>query len=181
MILIPSHIRKIMPAATNECIGRYLSHLNYWMPKYGITTPQRVAHFLAQLAQESGQLIYVKEIASGEKYDTGKLAQILGNTPEKDGDGQRYKGRGLIQVTGKSNYQSLAKDWNMPEILEHPELLETPELAVRSACWFWWKKGLNRMVDSGTGVVGITAKVNGGKNGLKERMTYYVRAKKVIN
>ena len=181
MLITSSQIKSIYPKATDSNISRYLPFLNKWMAHYGITTPERIRHFLAQVGHESCQLLYVRELASGAEYDTGKLAVMLGNTPEKDGDGQFWKGRGLIQITGKDNYQRLAKDWDMPEILQHPELLETPELAVRSACWFWWRKGLNRMVDSGIGVVGITSKVNGGSNGLKERMAYYVKAKKVIN
>ena len=168
-----------MPGAASGNITKYLPWLNYWMPNYGITTLERVRHFLAQIAVESGQLKYNEEIASGEAYDTGHLAEILGNTPEKDGDGQRNKGRGLIQITGASNLKALSKDWGI-DVFSDPDLLETPENSVRSACWFWWKKGLNRLADSGAAVKVVTKKVNGGQNGLEQREKFYQKAKTTI-
>lgn len=179
MELTKEQIKKIMPNATSSNIVKYLPYLNKWMSHYGITTTERVCHFLAQIAHESGNLYYSKELASGEAYDTGRLSKALGNTPEKDGDGQKYKGRGLIQITGTFNYKAIAKDWGEP-IFEHPELLETPSNAVRSACWFWWNSGLNKKVDGGATVEQITKVINGGKNGLSEREEFYKQAKKII-
>ncbi len=179
MILSVDTIKFVMPQASTSKVETYLPWLNEWMPKYGITTPERVRHFLAQVAHESGQLNYHKELASGEAYDTGRLAARLGNTPEKDGDGQKYKGRGLIQVTGTNNYRALSKDWGV-DALSNPELLEEPDNAVRSACWFWWRAGLNKLVDKGADVKAVTKKVNGGYNGLQERIDFYNRARKVI-
>lgn len=170
-------LKAIMPDASEKNIRLYLPHLEKWMPHYGIVTIERQAHFLSQVAHESCQLLYNKEIASGAAYDTGRLAAALGNTPEKDGDGQKYKGRGLIQITGKFNYGKLSKDWGI-DAVSNPDILLTPENSVRSACWFWWKNGLNKLVDSGATVEQITRKVNGGKNGLQERIKFYERAVK---
>jgi len=179
MKLLSTQLAHIMPYATRANIAKYLPWLNIWMPKYGITTTARIRHFLAQVAQESGSFRYSKEIASGAAYDTGHLAKILGNTPEADGDGQRYKGRGLIQITGRYNYAALGKDWGV-NALEMPEMLESAEGAVRSACWFWWKNGLNHLADSGATVKAITKVVNGGQNGLVEREEFYRRACEAI-
>lgn len=179
MKLLSTQIKHIMPAATRGNIDKYLPWLNEWMPKYGITTTPRIRHFLAQIAQESGQLRYNEEIASGAAYDTGKLAIRLGNTPEKDRDGQKYKGRGLIQITGHNNYAALGKDWGI-DATGDPSILEFTEYAARSACWFWWKKGLNKLVDTGATVRQITKKVNGGRNGLVEREEFYRRACEAI-
>lgn len=179
MTLTEQQLKVVMPQAKMSSIRKYLPWLNEWMPKYGITTLERVRHFLSQVAHESAQFLYCEEIASGKAYDTGRLAARLGNTPEQDGDGQKYKGRGLIQITGASNYKSITKDWGV-DVFNDPELLETPENAVRSACWFWWKNGLNKRADGGIGVKGITVIVNGGTNGLKERIEFYNRAKAAI-
>ena len=172
-------LHQIMPLATKTSIQKYLPWLNNWMPYYGITTPVRVRHFLAQVAHESGQLRYNKELASGASYDTGRLAIRLGNTPEDDGDGERLKGRGLIQITGTNNYKLLSKDWGI-DVFANPNLLLTPSLATRSACWFWWKNGLNHLVDDGATVSEVTKVVNGGHNGLPERIEFYNNAKRII-
>ena len=179
MEITKEQLKKIIPLALSINIEKYISFFNKWMPYYGITTIERICHFLAQIAHESGSLKYSKELASGDAYDTGRLAKALGNTPEEDDDGEKYKGRGLIQITGTNNYKEISKDWN-EQIFEHPELLETPSNAVRSACWFWWKRGLNKKVDSGYTVEQITKIINGGYNGLKERIEFYNRAKNII-
>lgn len=180
MELTAPQLKAIMPSATSANINKYLPFLNTWMPKYGITTPERIRHFLAQVAHESCQFLYNKELASGSAYDTGKLAQRLGNTPEDDDDGERLKGRGLIQITGTNNYKALSKDWGI-DVYSNPELLLSPSYSVRSACWFWWKAGLNKISDSaGDDVETVTEKVNGGHNGLSERIAFYNRAKAVI-
>ena len=178
MILTKDQLKAIMPQASNAKLDLFLPLLNRWMPHYGIVTARRACHFLSQIAHESAQLTYVEEIASGAAYDTGRLAARLGNTPEKDGDGQKYKGRGLIQITGHDNYEQLGKDWNV-DLLSNPQILTEPTLAVRSACWFWWKNGLNRIADKGS-VLDVTRIVNGGTNGLNERLLFYDRAKRVI-
>src|SRR5690242_10083322 len=98
-------IQECMPFATRENVEIFTPKLDESMLKYEIRQKEvRVAAFLAQIAHESGSLRYTREIYSGEAYDVGKKAQSLGNTPEDDGDGERYKGRGLIQITGLTNY-----------------------------------------------------------------------------
>lgn len=168
---------EIMPFAKTR-VDTFLNALNKYMPAYGIDTPARVAAFLAQIALESGELRYVKEIASGEAYDTGTLATRLGNTPAADGDGQRYKGRGLIQITGLSNYKLLS-DAIGEDLVAAPEKLETPDLAVQSACWFWSTRNLSALADKGDFQT-ITRKINGGLNHYTERCVYWGRAKEVL-
>lgn len=170
-------LQKIMPYAGKRA-GTYLEPLNAAMCEFGIDTPMRQAAFLAQLAHESGSLRYVRELASGDAYDTGRLAQRLGNTPEADGDGQRYKGRGLIQITGTDNYRDCGLALGI-DLLAHPELLEQPDLACRSAGWFWQSRGLNPLADVGA-FRAITRVINGGFNGYDDRLAYYERAKAVL-
>ena len=134
------------------------------------------------MAHESAELRYTREIDSGSAYDTGKLAERLGNTPEADGDGQRYKGRGLIQITGRFNYRqaSLELFKDATTLLEHPELLEQPELAARSAAWFWWSNGLNTVADCPNSFQTITRRINGGLNGYAQRVAYFSAAQGVL-
>jgi len=109
-------------------IALYLPLLNKYMIKYEINTKLRESAFIAQLLHESEMFLYSKELANGLAYEHRK---DLGNI--NDGDGPKYKGRGLIQITGRSNYQLLSKAFNV-DFISHPELLETPEYAVGSAC-----------------------------------------------
>lgn len=143
------------------------------MLEFAITTPLRIAAFIAQIGHESAQLRYVKELASGAAYEGRK---DLGNT--QVGDGIRFKGRGLIQVTGRSNYTALLMALDI-DCLEHPELLETPENACRSAAWWWSTHGLNQLADT-QDFSRITKVINGGTNGLAERQSFYNTALKVL-
>jgi putative chitinase len=172
---------KIMPHAKPRA-DIWLQPLNDAMSEFGIDTQRRVAAFLAQVAHESAELRYTREIDSGSAYDTGKLAERLGNTPEADGDGQRYKGRGLIQITGRFNYRqaSLELFKDATTLLEHPELLEQPELAARSAAWFWWSNGLNTVADCPNSFQTITRRINGGLNGYAQRVAYFSAAQGVL-
>ncbi|MCH3994845.1 MAG: hypothetical protein LKE54_07330 [Prevotella sp.] len=171
-------LKQIAPNIQDDKIKLYVPILNKWMPYYSIANPLRQAAFLAQILHETAGLKYTKEIASGAAYDTGKLAEKLGNTPEKDGDGQKYKGRGAIQITGKDNYIEVSRALGI-DFVDHPELLEQPDYAIRSACWWWWKHGLNRLADYGS-FRAITKVINGGYNGYYDRLEYYNRAKQYI-
>lgn len=166
-----------MPYAKMADIVAYLGPLNYACEKYEINTPVRIAAFLAQLAHESGSLKYKDEIASGEAYDTGKLAANLGNTPEKDGDGQRYKGRGPIQITGTANYKAVSKALGY-DFIKDPDALEKPEHGAMAAGWFWDARKLNAHADV-EDFKTITKKINGGYNGYLDRIKHWVRARGV--
>ena len=173
-------LRAAMPSSGKRA-EIFLAPLNAAMEEFEINTPIRQAAFLAQIAHESGSLRYVRELASGAAYDTGRLAERLGNTPEDDGDGERYRGRGLIQITGTANYSacSAALYGDSQHLLDHPELLELPDAAARSACWFWHSRGLNELADNGD-FTKITKRINGGLNGYDDRFAYWTRAQKVM-
>lgn len=133
-------LKQVMPQSTEANRQKYLEWLNYFMPKYGIDTDKEVAAFIAQIGHESGQLRYVEELASGKAYEGRR---DLGNTQQ--GDGVKFKGRGLIQITGRFNYIQISKDLG-EDFIKNPELLSTPKYAVQSACWFWNKNKLNDLV-----------------------------------
>lgn len=166
-------LKYIYKEAPAKLIDLYLPHLENTFDEFEINTPARLRMFLAQIGHESGQLKYVRELASGTAYE-GRLD--LGNTT--DGDGVRYKGRGLIQITGKSNYALVSLALGIP-CLKTPELLETPENACRSAGWYWYKKNLNALADQGKFEL-ITRRINGGLNGYADRIKLLHRAMEVI-
>lgn len=176
-MITAEQLREIMPYAYSR-IPIYLAPLNEAMQEFEINTPLRVAAFLSQIAHESGELRYVRELATGEAYDTGRLAERLGNTPEDDDDGRKYKGRGFIQITGKTNYRLCGEALGL-DLLEHPELLEEPVNACRSAAWFWKSNGLNELADTAQ-IRKITRRINGGYNGITSRVWYYDRATEVL-
>jgi len=151
----------------------FLAPLNAAMREYGINTPARQASFLSQVGHESGSLAFVRELASGTAYEGRR---DLGNT--QPGDGVRFKGRGLLQVTGRANYAACGKALGL-DLLAKPELLEQTINACRSAGWFWQSKGLNALADAGDQVA-VTRRVNGGTNGLAERLAMFAVAKRVL-
>lgn len=165
-------LAKIMPYAKSKA-ALYAPLLDSAMREFDINTPARQASFLSQVGHESGQLRYVRELASGAAYDGRK---DLGNT--QPGDGERYRGRGLIQITGRDNYIAAMMALDV-DVLEHPELLETPVLACRSAAWFWKSHGLNELADAGDQVK-VTRRINGGTNGLADRLALFDVAKRVL-
>lgn len=149
---------------------------------YHINTPLRLSHFFAQIDHESGGFKYLRELGSNkylDKYDTGKLAERLGNTPEDDDDGQKYCGRGYIQITGRANYIVLSKDTRI-DFLNNPELLEQEANAMISACWYWNKHKLNDLADLDD-IKTITKRINGGYNGLEDRKIKLGKYKKQFN
>ncbi|HVN83829.1 MAG TPA: glycoside hydrolase family 19 protein [Candidatus Binatia bacterium] len=166
-------LRGIMPAARAASVGRYFPPLSSGMSARDINTPLRQAHFLSQIGHESGALVFTEELASGDAYE-GRTD--LGNT--QPGDGPRFKGRGLIQLTGRANYTRYgqAKGRNFVDG-DNPKLLATDaELAVDVACWFWQIHGLNALAD-GDDIEAVTRRINGGLNGLEDRQRYLDRAK----
>ncbi len=163
---------RIMPAAKGR-VDRFLVFINRYAPEFGITTSLRMAHYLAQVAHESAELKYTKELASGAEYEGRK---DLGNTSR--GDGVKYKGRGLIQLTGKANYKAY-KEYCGFDVVAKPELLEQPLGATRSSMWYWQTHGLNALADKDD-MKAVTRRINGGYNGLADREKYLTRAKKAL-
>lgn len=164
---------RIMPHANSGRASFFLPHLNAAMAEFEIDSPTRQAAFLAQIAHESGNLRYVRELASGEAYE-GR--SDLGNT--EPGDGVRFKGRGLIQITGRANYAACGEALGL-DLETQPELLETHENACRSAGFFWQEHHLNEVADRGD-FARTTKIINGGYNGMAEREAYWERAKAVL-
>ena len=173
-------LQQILPNA-GQSAGVFVPVLNTAMVRYQIVGSLRMAAFIAQIGHESGQLRYVREMGSDQylsKYDTGSLAKRLGNTPEADGDGQKYRGRGLIQITGRANYAECGEALGLDPV-NHPELLEKPQHACMSAAWFWSSRGLNTLADAGKFDT-ITRRINGAQNGAADRRALYARALKVL-
>ncbi|MBL9058487.1 MAG: peptidoglycan-binding protein [Mangrovicoccus sp.] len=154
-----------LPAADPDDVARFAPGIAACFQCHGLTTPLRQAHFLAQIGHESGSLRHVEEIASGTAYE-GRTD--LGNT--QPGDGPRFKGRGLIQLTGRANYARFGEAiGRKAEILANPALLATdPALAVEAAGWFWSDRKLNALADRDDLRL-ITRRINGGLNGLAQR------------
>lgn len=174
-------------------------HLAAAMDKFGITTPLRAAAFLAQIGHESGRLVFVKEIWSNSPAQQSyEGAARLGNT--EPGDGQRFMGRGPMQITGRKNYQLLGAALNV-DFIAQPQLLERVDYGALSAGWFWHtgaglnlgRKALAALVKLGMGAgvnlndladmdnfETITLCINGGLNGFADRCTLYARAKTVL-
>jgi len=187
----------------NPYVDHWYEALCTILPDYGIDTPQRVASFLAQCAHESGGFKALKENLNYRPETLRKIfpkyfpndelarqyasmpnkqeaiasrvyANRMGNGPEESGDGYRYCGRGLIQLTGKQNYQAFADSIETP-VEELPEYLATFEGAIQSACWFWETNNLNQYADSGD-ILTMTKRINGGTIGLDDRIKHYQHA-----
>ncbi|MCH4873008.1 glycoside hydrolase family 19 protein [Pseudomonas sp. TMW22091] len=180
MSITQQQLQQILPNA-GQTAGVFVPVLNTAMVRFQIVGPKRIAAFIAQIGHESGQFRYVRELGNDQylsKYDTGSLAKRLGNTPEADGDGQKYRGRGLIQITGRANYMMCGEALAL-DLINQPELLEKPQHACMSAAWFWASRGLNTLADAGQFDT-ITRRINGGQNGVADRQTLYARALKVL-
>jgi putative chitinase len=171
--MTPEDLLKIMPFAKPH-IAAFFSPLVDAMEEFEINTPARQAAFLAQIGHESGQLRYVRELASGIAYE-GRAD--LGNA--QPGDGVRFKGRGLIQITGRTNYAKCGEALGL-DLVGQPNLLEDPVNACRSAGWFWKTHGLNELADA-SDFIRITRRINGGTNGLADRQALLERAVGVLS
>lgn len=157
--------------------------LDRYGAKFGLDQPHREAQFLAQAFHESGVFNYDREIwgptAQQKKYDTGPLAKKLGNTPAADGDGEKRAGRGPFQLTGGFNEKAFTAwcrllDPAAPDFYANPDRINTDPWEGLSAVWYWSTRNLNRYADQGDTET-ITLKVNGGKNGLADRLNWFTR------
>jgi putative chitinase len=201
-ILTQDQLEDLIPK--NPYVEYWYSALSQCLPDYDINTPRRVAAFIAQCSHESGGFVFLKEnlnyraeslmrvwpkyfkdLATAKRYAHNPerianraYANRMGNGNEASGDGWRFCGRGLIQLTGKDNYQAFA-DSIETELEDIPHYLATFEGAVQSACWFWETNNLNKWADAGD-ITTLTKKINGGTLGLDDRMKHYAHALHVL-
>ncbi|WP_088624911.1 glycoside hydrolase family 19 protein [Oceanicola sp. 22II-s10i] len=151
----------------------------------GLNRPHRLAIYIGQLAVESGGFRYDREVwgptAAQKRYDT---RTDLGNTPERDGDGKKFKGHTAIQITGRANTREF-RDWcrtfdpNVPDFVKEPEKMNTDPWEGLGPLWYWETRDLNHYADQGD-VEMVTRKINGGLNGYAERLHFYERAALVL-
>ena len=205
MELTQAQLKQLLPK--NPYVEHWHKALSQLLPDYEINTPQRVAAFIAQCAHESGGFMVLKENLNYKAASLRKIfpkyfpddaiaqryasmpnkqeaianrvyANRMGNGPEESGDGYRYCGRGLIQLTGRQNYTWFAASLEItPE--EATEYLGTFEGAAQSACWFWETNKLNQWADAGD-IVTLTKRINGGTIGLEDRIKHYEHALHVL-
>lgn len=201
-ILSREQLGQLLPG--NPYLDYWYSALERCLPDYDINTPQRVAAFMAQCAHESGNFRFLKEnlnyraeslvrvwpkyfpnmeiarqyAQKQEMIANRAYANRMGNGDEASGDGWKFCGRGLIQLTGRNNYQAFA-DSIETDINDIPAYLATFEGAVQSACWFWENNNLNKWADQGD-ILTLTKKINGGTLGLEDRIKHYNHALHVL-
>jgi putative chitinase len=204
MELTKEQLKQLLPK--NPYVDHWHHALSILLPDYEINTAQRIAAFIAQCSHESGGFTALKEnlnykaetltrlwprlfpaeIAKAYAAMPNKQEAIanreyggrMGNGDEHSGDGFKFCGRGLIQLTGRSNYQAFADSLEM-SIDDVPEYLGTFEGAAQSACWFWESNNLNTWADKGD-ILTLTKKINGGTIGLEDRVKHYEHALHVL-
>ncbi len=203
MELTLDQLKQVIPK--NQYVSYWHTALEQLLPQYEINTPERIAAFLAQCAHESGGFVFIKENLNyrwqslrkvfPKYFPTDALAQQyekqpqkianrvyanrMGNGPEESGDGYRFCGRGLIQVTGRENYSWFAASLKIsPE--EASEYMETFEGAAQSACWFWESNNLNQWADK-QDILTLTKRINGGTIGLEDRKKHYEHCLHVLS
>ena len=171
-----------VPGLYKARLDEFVASFNMFHAYFGLNTRDRIIHYLAQVFHESGSLRYVEELSSGAQYEGRK---DIGNTQK--GDGKRFKGRGFIQLTGRKNYQDFYNDeWCSDNIVAYPNLVSNFPLNQMVSMWFWDRNNLNDLADLDNGTNGedivkkITRKVNGGYNGLDERVKFYQKFKKIF-
>ena len=172
-MLREDHIAWIMPRCPGDKRGEYIEHLTSTMRWAGITTVLRSAMYLGQLAHESNEFRHFEELSNGQAYE-GRAN--LGNT--QPGDGPRYKGRGPIQITGRWNYQA-ASDALGIDLISTPEIAAQPAVGFKIAAWYWSSRNLNDKADT-FDFMAVTRAINGGLNGIDQRLAYYKRALEVL-
>ena len=204
MELTKEQLKQLLPK--NPYVDHWHHALEQLLPDYEINTPQRIAAFIAQCSHESAGFTALKENLNYKaetlsriwpKYFPPEIAKAyasmpnkqeaianrayanrMGNGDEHSGDGWKFCGRGLIQLTGRSNYQAFADSLEM-NIEDLPEYLGTFEGAAQSACWFWESNNLNQWADKGD-ILTLTKKINGGTLGLEDRVKHYEHALHVL-
>jgi len=176
-MLTPNTLMKIAPSITSGLSVLYCPFINSAMDEFEINTRLRQAAFIAQIAHETGGLRYMREIwGPTEAQLSYEGRQSLGNI--RTGDGKRYRGRGAIQLTGRTNYQKYGDLLGL-DLINDPELACTKEVAFRIAGCFWKTHGLNELADTEL-FKSITKRINGGINGYNDRLAYYNRAREVL-
>lgn len=204
-MITEAQLKQLLPR--NPHVPYWHHALEQLLPDYDINTPRRIAAFVAQCSHESGGFTALKENLNYKPATLRKIwpkyfptdaiandyasrlqkqmhianrayANRMGNGDESSGDGWRFCGRGLIQLTGRSNYQAFADSLEM-NIDDVPEYLQTFEGAAQSACWFWETNNLNRFADAGD-IKGMTKVINGGYLGLEDRIKHYNHALSVL-
>jgi len=160
-----------------ERLRSFAPGVNETLNKFEINTPLRIAHFLAQIMHESGGFRYVREIWGPNKWQVRyEGRRDLGNT--QPGDGKRFLGRGLIQLTGRANYEKFSKAIGV-DCVAKPELVEQAPYAIMAAGWFWDTNNINKLADQDN-LLAVTRRINGGTNGLDDRARYLKKAKAVL-
>jgi putative chitinase len=204
-VLTLEQLKKMLPK--NPYVADWHEALEQLLPDYDINTPKRIAAFVAQCAHESGNFMVLKENLNYRPATLRKIwpkhfptdaiandyasrldkqrhianrayANRMGNGDEASGDGHKFLGRGLIQLTGRNNHQAFADSVEM-DINDVPEYLATFQGASQSACWFWETNGLNKWADTGN-IKELTRRINGGAIGLEDRIKHYNHALHVM-
>jgi len=198
-------VKELLPKVKN--LQEWYEELLGVLPQYEIDTPNRVAAFIAQCGHESMGFTALQENLNysadglrkifGKYFPTAEIAKQyarkpemianrayanrIGNGDEDSGDGYKYRGRGIIQITGRNNYSkcSIALFDDETNLLENPDLLIEPHYAMHSACWFWNATRLNALADSGD-MKTMTKRINGGYLGLEDRIAHYNHALEVL-
>ena len=202
MELTLDQLKQLLPK--NPYVDNWHQALSQLLPDYDINTPERIAAFIAQCSHESGGFTALKENLNYRAVTLRKIfpkyfptddlanafagkpemianrvyANRMGNGDEASGDGFRYCGRGLIQLTGKSNYQAFADSLEM-NVEDVPDYLSTFEGAAQSACCFWENNNLNQWADKGD-ILTLTKRINGGTIGLEDRIKHYEHAMHIL-
>jgi putative chitinase len=172
-VITAAQWKQVTPSIPDTKLTLYLPFMNAAMIQFGISSPQRAAAWIAQTSEESDQWHTLTEYASGAEYEGRR---DLGNT--EPGDGKRFKGRGPIQVTGRTNYTEVSAALGA-DFVSEPDLLAEPEYAFKGSAWWWTQHGLNHLADINTAAsfISITRVINGGTNGLTTRQLFWARAK----
>ena len=206
MLITQSQLLQAVPDLYKPRLDAFVASFNMWAVHFGISTPLRTVHYLAQVFHESG---YLRRTDENLNYSREALLRVfpgyfneknvdryarnpqrianrayanrMGNGPEASGDGYRYRGRGLIGTTGKANYEAYANsDWCTGDIMSHPERLSKSPDDQKSAMFFWQKNGCNRFADADD-VKGLTKRINGGLNGYNDRKALLAKFKEAFN